>query len=174
MGSEAGSEPSPEKDRKKRLGIVLLVVFFFGFGLWNMGAPKLIGLFAENRILRIDAAAKALFGALDAASRDPQVGLPADCGIKSTAEYLELLAGKGYLKREDLALFAGFILGNVSANDPARTVILISRPYYEYITQGARFPKDSVFIRKGGDAQILSEPIPPADFPPRAPPFLTP
>jgi len=169
-----GSESSSGKDRKKRLGIALLVVFFVFFGIWQVAAPKLIGLFAENRIERIESAGKVLFAALDAASRDPQVGLPADCGVDSTAQYFELLASKGYLQREDLALFAGFILGNVSESDPGETVVLISRPYYEYITQGARLPKDFIVIRKGGNAEARREPIPPADFPPRTPPFLTP
>jgi len=163
-----GSEPSPGKNRKnqkKRLGIILLAVFFAFFGLWQVEMPKMVGLFARNRLERIISATKTLGSAMYAASHDPQVGLPADCGIDST---------KGYLKREDLALFAGFILGNVSTNDPAKTIILISRPYYEYLTQGSRFPKDSVFVRMDGEMETLSEPIPPADFPPRTPPFLTP
>jgi len=167
------SEPSRENSGKKRLGIILLVAFFVFFGLWQVAAPRLIGLFAENRIARIESAGKVLFAALNAASRDPQVGLPADCGVKSTAEYLELLVNKGYMQREDLALFAGFILGNVSNND-GDVVVLISRPYYEYITQGARLPKDFMIILKGGEAEALRMPIPTTDFPPRTPPFLTP
>jgi len=163
-----------KKNGKKRLGLVLLVLFFAGFGLWNMEMPRMVGLFSKNRMLRIASAGQTLSTAMIAAANDPQVGLPADCGIRSTGEYLELLVNKGFLKRDDLALFAGFILGNVSRNDSDRASLLISRPYYEYITQGARFPQDSITIRKNGEAETLPAPLPISDFPPRTPPFLTP
>ena len=161
--------------KKNWIGIAVLGLLVIG----SACVPLIVMSFERNRLIRIVSAGKQVFIAMQEAELDRKqngsgVGYPAESGAHSTKSYLELLVQHGYLTREDLALFGGLVITNVSEDDPPNTIIMISRPYYEYLTQGARFPKGYVVIRNGGDAQSGVKPISLSDFPRRTPSVLQP
>ena len=161
--------------KKNWIGIAVLGVLVIA----SACVPPIAMSFERNRLVRLVSAGKLIYIAMQEAGLDQKqggsgVGYPAESGAHSTKAYLELLVQHGYLQREDLALFGGLVIANVSENDPPNTIVVISRPYYEYLTQGARFPKGYVCIRNRGDAWSGAMPIPQADFPQRTPAVLQP
>ncbi len=104
-----------------------------------------------------------------------EVGYPAESGISTSAAYIQRTVETGYTTPEHAAQLAGYIVANVSAGDPPRTVFLVPRAYYDAWRRKQAPPKDCVVLLKGGDAYRPGDAAgDPPPLPPREPVFLEP
>ena len=91
--------------------------------------------------------------ALDAKTTgDESLKLPADAGIRSVEELKKQLVRGGYLSAGDMESleFGKFLIGNVSAADPAGTIVIRSKP--EAYPNGA-----IIFMQKDGNGRLLTK-----------------
>ena len=144
------------------------------FGPWR-------GAYLEKRQLLHDVdAADTLSTAIGMAAadhqRDPAKGIawPAESGVRTTGDYITLLARGGYLQPEDLPTVRDLVIANLSQRDPPETLLLVSRGAYEKLVLNRGSARLYVLFHKSGESEMASELPPREKLPPRRPAFLPP
>lgn len=93
---------------------------------------------------------------------------PADSGAATAPEFFKILVEKNVLTQEELSRLrvGDFLVGNVSAGDPAQTILIRTKP--------GRYSKLVVAALRSGDAQIFRSEDKVTDSPPpRDPAYLS-
>jgi hypothetical protein len=91
----------------------------------------------------------------------PELGWPFDCYATKSSDYLRLLADKGYLAAQDLAVLTDVEIANLSDSDSGETAFA-----------KIQFRTNSHVIRKDGTLLSESNKTQPPPFPPRDPSWL--
>ncbi len=123
--------------------------------------PEPIGKSSPETILKaLHHAAQEM--ALDGFQFDkPELGWPFDCRATKSSDYLRLLADKGYLAAQDLAVLTDVEIANLSDSDPGETAFA-----------KIQLRNKSHFIRKDGTLLSESNESQSPPFPPRDPAWL--
>ncbi len=146
--------------------ILLLIVILPALAL-----PAIAGALERGKAIQSLKNARQIHLAVQMAAADADaegkkdIGWPADAGLSSVAEVKQMLVAGGYLTAADAQkLFEGFMIGNVSEEDPPDTIFIKSKP-----VSG----KPSIVFRKGGDGAVYRMGQTEAGtMPPRDPQFL--
>ncbi len=116
---------------------------------------------------------------LDTINADQGPGAwPADLGVQSMGEYLDLLVKGNYLSAEDvekLRFREDFVLLNVAESDPADTALIVSKGYFYRSGSLPGWQNNGfVLFTKGGQGSISLHESSwrQVKFPPRTPAIL--
>ena len=153
-------------------GLILgyLSVVFLPF-VSALTVPAFTGALTAGQMAHDMSNQKQIHLALEQMAAEKPPGLPADAGIKTVEQLKARLIESGYLSAEtaELLHFDRYLFGNVSASDPAETVVIRTKP-------GLYKNGGLVYMEKSGNGgRILNErrmEQMTAQDPPREPAYL--
>lgn len=163
-GDAPWPRPGPRLPRRTAIlwslgavGLVLLIVLAVPAGPGGLIRERMGPILASARSFQ--QAAQML--SLDRAQSGDGGGLPADLGVKSFREYVDLLTRDGYLTAEDVGrmhLLEDFALVNASRDDPPETALLVTRSFLDRRFSNERIGKGFVVFRLDGSGGSYPRP----------------